>query len=438
MPSWKGSPAEWAERSFSTNGTPRNGPSGRSADAAWARARSKSGVITALSCGFTRSMRSMAASTSSAGLASPERTSVGLGGGVEVAEVVGHGPSVGGRGGPLIMPRARRARRRRPPRCTPAVSSRARSSPKRSTRRHGLDPVAHAVEHLPGDGHAPARRAAPASAATPPTTLPSKLCSSRKPSPVMTRSAPSSRSSSSQLVGHQLEAAHQPAPRPRPARRPGPRRRRRPRGRARRRRARRGTPGPGARGGGAAARPGPGWRPSAGRTTVGRVEEAARGRRRPRPARSPLSRPSGCSARSARQPAVGGGRAAEARRSPAGAPVSTAATISSPVPIGRRPPPGRCPPRRRRASRPEPAAISITAVRPSSRHAASTGSPSGPVTVVVRLGPPSASRVPSPPSAIGTSSHVPAGGGRGAARSRPPPRPRSRCPGTCRGRPPRA
>ena len=50
------------------------------------------------------------------------------------------------------------------------------------------------------------------------------------------------------------------------------------------------------------------------------------------------------------------------------------------------------------------AAISITAVRPSSRHAASTGSPSGPVTVVVRLGPPSASSVPSPPSAIGTSS----------------------------------
>ena len=83
-------------------------------------------------------------------------------------------------------------------------------------------------------------------------------------------------------------------------------------------------------------------------------------------------------------------------------------------------------------SSPDARAISITAVRPSSRQAASTGSPSGPVTTVVRLGPPSASRVPSPPSAIGTSSQChPAaaaarghGGGHLAGRTR--------CRGACR------
>lgn len=74
MPSWKGSPAEWQLRSFSRNGTPRNGPSG-STDAACARADSNSGVITALSCGLIRSMRSIAASTSSRGLACPVATS---------------------------------------------------------------------------------------------------------------------------------------------------------------------------------------------------------------------------------------------------------------------------------------------------------------------------------------------------------------------------
>jgi hypothetical protein len=75
MPSWKGSPAEWAARSLRTKGTPRSGPSGRSGDAAWARAPSNSGVMTALSSGFTRSIRSMAASTSSSAVAAPERTS---------------------------------------------------------------------------------------------------------------------------------------------------------------------------------------------------------------------------------------------------------------------------------------------------------------------------------------------------------------------------
>ncbi len=48
-------------------------------------------------------------------------------------------------------------------------------------------------------------------------------------------------------------------------------------------------------------------------------------------------------------------------------------------------------------------AISMTAVFFESRQPASTGSPSGPVTIVVRFAPPSASSRPSPPSAIGTS-----------------------------------
>ena len=72
----------------------------------------------------------------------------------------------------------------------------------------------------------------------------------------------------------------------------------------------------------------------------------------------------------------------------------------------------------------------MTARRPSSRQPASTGSPSGPVTVVVRLAPPRASRKPSPPSATGTSSQSqpcshaarPDGRGDGARRRRAPER----------------
>ena len=115
--------------------------------------------------------------------------------------------------------------------------------------------------------------------------------------------------------------------------------------------------------------------------------------------------------------AVGGGRAADARRSPAGRPASSAAAISSPVPwvaaaIGSLPsgPPTR--------SSPEARAISITATPRDSRHSASTGSPSGPVTTVERFGPPSASSVPSPPSASGTSVQSPP---RSAPRAPPPP-----------------
>ena len=82
------------------------------------------------------------------------------------------------------------------------------------------------------------------------------------------------------------------------------------------------------------------------------------------------------------------------------APAATASAINSPVPAvvaltGSLPdaPPAR--------DRPEASAISMTATPRLSRHGAVTGSPSGPVTTDVRLGPPSASSVPSPPSAIG-------------------------------------
>src|SRR5271170_4642805 len=74
MPSWKGSPAEWQARSFSSSGTPRKGPSG-SVPRAAASAFSERSVMTALSCGLSASMRFSASSTSSAGETSPERTS---------------------------------------------------------------------------------------------------------------------------------------------------------------------------------------------------------------------------------------------------------------------------------------------------------------------------------------------------------------------------
>src|SRR5439155_417365 len=61
-------------RSFKRNGTPRNGPRGKSGAAAWARAFSKSGMMTALSFGLTRSMRAIAASTRAEGVISPRRT----------------------------------------------------------------------------------------------------------------------------------------------------------------------------------------------------------------------------------------------------------------------------------------------------------------------------------------------------------------------------
>ena len=55
-------------------GTPRKGPFG-SSEAAWARALSKRGWMTALSSGLSFSTRVIAPSTNSAGLTCPVRTS---------------------------------------------------------------------------------------------------------------------------------------------------------------------------------------------------------------------------------------------------------------------------------------------------------------------------------------------------------------------------
>ena len=54
-------------------GTPRKGPSGRSPSAA-ANPFSNNGVMTAFSWGLSASIRSIAASASSRGVASPDRT----------------------------------------------------------------------------------------------------------------------------------------------------------------------------------------------------------------------------------------------------------------------------------------------------------------------------------------------------------------------------
>ena len=304
----------------------------------------------------------------------------------------------------------------------------------------GLDAVAGVVEHLPGDGDGAdaegrgQRRHAAHDLALEAHGVEEALGGDDEVGPLEALVE-------AHLVGDQVEAAHQPGPRRRqPARRGRPRRRRPP-GRARRRRARRGTPGPGAPAGGAAARPGPRWRPSAGRT-----RSPPRGSRPGCRRRRPDRRPSGGRAGGAPAGRPARRRWWPSRRGPTmtrSAPLSMASTISSPVPAVDAAT-GSLPSAPPTSSSPEARAISITAVRPSRRQAASTGAPSGPVTVVVRLGPPSASRVPSPPSAIGTSSQshpAPCGGpadrgrhlrgrrrARGAcrARRRPAGRPRTR------------
>ena len=68
-------PAYVAKRSLMRNGTPRNGPSGRSALAAVSRAWSNQRITTALRAGSIRSTRSIAASSSSLGETSPDATS---------------------------------------------------------------------------------------------------------------------------------------------------------------------------------------------------------------------------------------------------------------------------------------------------------------------------------------------------------------------------
>ena len=71
MPSWYGSPAVVQVRSFTSSGTPRNGPSAGSAASAF----SKSGWMTAFRSGLSSSIRRIAASVSSRGEASPEAMS---------------------------------------------------------------------------------------------------------------------------------------------------------------------------------------------------------------------------------------------------------------------------------------------------------------------------------------------------------------------------
>ena len=83
------------------------------------------------------------------------------------------------------------------------------------------------------------------------------------------------------------------------------------------------------------------------------------------------------------------------------APPSRAAAISSPVPwvVAAM---GRCRRARRRGPAPTPAPSRSRRCAGRAATHASTGSPSGPITVVRRLPPPRTSRVPSPPSASGS------------------------------------
>ena len=154
---------------------------------------------------------------------------------------------------------------------------------------------------------------------------------------------------------------------------------------------------------------------------LGGVDEAGADVAQRHAARRPRSRCSGYSARSAPSPpsvVAEPPTPTSTRRAPA----STAAAISSPVPAVDAAT-GSLPSGPPTSASPDARAISITAVRPSSRHAACDRlAERAGDDVVVRLGPPSTSSVPSPPSAIGTSSHVPPGGA--AARRRPRPLPR--------------
>ena len=101
------------------------------------------------------------------------------------------------------------------------------------------------------------------------------------------------------------------------------------------------------------------------------------------------------------EPAVGGGRAAHADDDVVVRPHRPRRRSARPC-LGRRcdrivalGPAHQCEPRRR-------GHLDHRRTAPHSRQRRSTGSPSGPVTVVVRFAPPSTSRVPSPPSARGT------------------------------------
>ena len=224
-----------------------------------------------------------------------------------------------------------------------------------------------------------------------------------------------------ELVGHHVEPAASRRPRPPPDRRPALRRRPLPRWPARRPRGRRGTRRPAGRAGGAAARPGRAWRPSAARTPRPRRRSRVRTSQAP-PARP---RPGGAGANSARAPSRR--RWWPSRPGPTstrGAPASTAAASSSPVPVVEAPI-GSLPSAPPTSARPEARAISTTAVRPSA--------PLGPTGSAERTGDRRGAVGPAQPSSV-PSPRRPRAPRRAPARGRrarpapPPPRGRSQWP----------
>ena len=135
-PSYAGSSTRVQLRSFSANGTPRNGPSG-SSPAASVRARSNRVVVNAWSSGSTASTRAIAASTSSAGVTSPERTSSAW----AVASNSAKGSDIewllSSRRSPVAdRPTASRFRVVRPP-----AAAGPRDSPRRRAVRRWVDPT---------------------------------------------------------------------------------------------------------------------------------------------------------------------------------------------------------------------------------------------------------------------------------------------------------
>jgi hypothetical protein len=102
-------PAHSAVRSLRTKGTPVNGPSG-SSPAARSSASSYMGVTTAFKTGLRRSIRLMAASTSSRGCTSRRRTSSACAVASQRASSFAFTPQVSRVGGPCALPRPTRMR----------------------------------------------------------------------------------------------------------------------------------------------------------------------------------------------------------------------------------------------------------------------------------------------------------------------------------------
>ena len=286
----------------------------------------------------------------------------------------------------------------------------------------------------------PARRAARASSATPSTTLPRSVCASIRPSPVKHQSAPRSARVSPRTLATSVHAAFEPrAARARqrpaqPAGRAGAGQRRADRGRSPPHRV--GEPREHAveeRHVVAQSRPFADRRPPPRRAARAAVVHVARDRestRRSRGSSAVEIDPRDVRA-ALRVPARARAPRASRKRAPsaASAPAPPSVVALPPIPSTMRVAPRvervaqqlagaarrRAPRVERRApssASPDAAAISTIAVSPSRAYVASTGSPSGPVTRTVRGVAPlarNASTVPSPPSAIGTSSHARAG-----------------------------